>query len=143
MAITNEVVLTRHGVDTSGLELPDLEVPILSASQRQGDVLIRKVPTRKLLLAEIIGPEGVVVVRADTATANTHTLFALSGTCRWAPNPAATDPIELVEGWLEVGADAEAVLIHTEEHNVVGIGPGTYEIRRQREFDENWQRVFD
>ena len=143
MTITNEAVLSRHGVDMSGLELPELEVPILSASQRQGDVLVRKVADCLIAGAEVIGADGVVVVRAETASANTHTLFTLSGECRWAANPAAADPIELVEGWLVVDSDAEAVLIHTEEHNVVGIGPGTYEIRRQREFDENWQRVFD
>lgn len=143
MAITNEAVLSKHGVDMSGLELPELEVPILSASQRQGDVLVRKVPDRSIASAEVIGPDGVVVVRAETASANTHTLFTLTGECRWAANPAAADPIELVEGWLVVGPGAQAVLIHTEEHNVVGVGTGTYEIRRQREFDENWQRVFD
>ena len=143
VTITNEAVLSRHGIDMSGLEMPDLEVPILSASQRQGDVLVRKIETRSVPGAEVIGLDGVVVVRAETASANTHTLFALSGVCRWTPNPAAADPIELVEGWLVVEETAEAVLIHTEEHNVVGIGAGTYEIRRQREFDENWQRVFD
>jgi hypothetical protein len=104
---------------------------------------VRKVPDRAVAEAALIAAEGVVVVRAETASANTHTLFTLSGECRWAANPAAADPIELVEGWLVVGSGSEAVLIHTEEHNVVGIGSGTYEIRRQREFDENWQRVFD
>lgn len=142
MTITNETVLSRHGLDMSGLELPDLEVPVLSASQRQGDVLVRKTAARPLA-GDVITSDGVVVVQAETASANTHTLFALTGTCRWATNPTAVDPDELVEGWLTVEGDSSAVLIHTEEHNVLGIGPGTYEIRRQREFDDNWQRVFD
>lgn len=133
---TNATVLTRHGVDLADIELPDLEVPVLTATQRQGDVLVLKVTTRHD--GQPLGAAGVTVVRAETSTANTHTLH---GDGRWEPSPDADR--DLVQGWLTVPEGGEAWLIHTQEHSAVGIGPGTYEVRRQREFAGEWRRVAD
>ena len=141
--ITNVDVLIAHGIDPSSIEFPELEVPILTGPQRQGDVFLLPITTDKTQGAALITKAGVTVVRAETNTANTHTLHTLSGSCQWLPNTRANDTGELVQGWLTVAADSEAALIHTEEHNVVGIGAGTYEIRRQREYAGVWQRVAD
>lgn len=135
---TNTSVLTAHGISSDAIELPDLEIPIITGSQRQGDVLILKVTTRHE--GAPIPQAGVVVVRAETNTANTHTLV---GNGQWEANPRAGRDSELVQGWLTVPEAGEAFLIHTEEHSALGIGPGTYEIRRQREFAGDWRRVAD
>lgn len=136
MSHTNTTVLTRYGVGDLSVEFPELEVPVISGNQRQGDVLVLQI-TRSYDGGQTVGP-GVTVVRAETNTANTHSLH---GDGTWLPNPdAATD---LVQGWVTVPAGGEAFLIHTEEHNALGIGPGTYEIRRQREFAGEWRRVAD
>lgn len=140
---TNTTILSRHGIDLSSIEHLDLEVPIITGNQRQGDVYLLKVTTDRTKDAEPIGKAGVVVVRAETNSANTHTLHTLTGDCLWLPNARASREDELVQGWLTVTDGAEATLIHTEEHNVLGIGPGTYEVRRQREYAGMWQRVAD
>lgn len=134
---TNTSVLTRHGLDAANIEHPEAEIEIISGNQRQGDVLLLKVTTTHA--GQPLG-KGVTVVRAETNSANTHSLH---GDGLWEPNARASDPSELVQGWLTVPAGGEAFLIHTEEHSALGIGEGTYEIRRQREFAGEWQRVAD
>ena len=141
---TNASILTHHGHQLYQIELPDLEIPIVSGNQRQGDVLVLKVSRlgghfTTGYKGEPLG-KGVTVVRAETNTANTHTLV---GDGHWEPNARATRDDELVQGWLTVPTDGEAFLIHTEEHSALGIGPGTYEIRRQREYAGEWRRVAD
>jgi hypothetical protein len=134
---TNASVLTTHGIDLGAIEHPELEIPIVTGNQRQGDVLILKVTTAHA--GKPIG-KGITVVRAETNTSNTHTLV---GDGHWEPNARANREDELVQGWLTVPNGGEAFLIHTEEHSALGIGEGTYEIRRQREFAGEWRRVAD
>lgn len=133
---TNTAVLARYGIADLALEFPEMEVPVLSATQVQGDVLLLKITTDHA--GRPIG-KGVEVVRSE-AGGNTH---VLNGDGLWEPNARANDPAELVQGWVTVPDGAECFLTHTEEHNVLGIGPGTYEVRRQREFAGEWQRVTD
>lgn len=135
---TNTTVLTAHGVDLSNIEFPELEIPVISGNQRQGDVLILKVTTAHG--GQPLGATGVVVVRSEATASNTHSLV---GDGTWEPNARADQDGELVQGWLTVADGKEAFLIHTEEHSAVGIGAGTYEIRRQREYAGEWQRVAD
>jgi hypothetical protein len=138
---TNTAVLTRYGVPLGSIELPELEIRVLSETQVQGDVLLLKV-TRShgdRQGGKPIG-RGVTVVRAESDARNTHTLH---GDGLWEPNAKAGDPAELVQGWLTVAPGQEAFLIHTEEHSALGVGEGTYEIRRQREYAGEWRRVAD
>ena len=134
---TNTTVLTAHGVSFDKIEHPEAEIQVISGNQRQGDVFVLKVTT--VHGGKPIGT-GVTVVRAETNTANTHSLH---GDGLWEPNARAASETELVQGWLTVPAGGEAFLIHTEEHTALGIGEGTYEVRRQREFAGEWQRVAD
>lgn len=133
---TNTTVLDRFGVSALALEFPEAEVPILTGGQRQGDVLLLPVTTKHA--GEPIG-KGVTVVAAETNSANTHSLH---GDGTWEPN-ARRSVTDLVEGWLTVPEGGEAFLIHTEEHGALGVGPGTYEVRRQREFAGEWAYVAD
>jgi len=132
---TNTTVLTAHGVSADKIEHPEAEIQIISGNQRQGDVMVLKVTTTHG--GEPLG-KGVTVVRAETNSANTHSLH---GDGIWAWSDRAD--MDLLQGWLTVPAGGEAFLIHSEEHSALGIGEGTYEIRRQREFAGEWQRVAD
>lgn len=133
---TNSTVLSRYDISDLAIEFPDAEVPVLTGSQRQGDVLVLAVdPSAEV--GEPIG-KGVTVVRAETNSANTHTLH---GDGLWLADP--NTGTGLTQGRLTVPQGGEAFLIHTEEHNAIGIGEGTYEIRRQREFQGEWRRVAD
>lgn len=131
---TNSQILTAHGYSDLAVEYPELEIPVLTGPQRQGDVLV--VPCQPMEGGEPLG-KGVEVVRSE-AGSNTH---CLHGDGVWLPaENAATG---LVQGYLTVPDSGEAYLIHSEEHGAMGIGPGTYEIRRQREFAGEWRRVAD
>ena len=132
---SNASVLTAHGVSVEKIEHPEAEIKVVSGNQRQGDVLLLKVTTKHA--GKPLG-SGVTVVRAETNTANTHSLH---GEGTWEPNARADT--DLVQGWLTVPEGGEAFLIHTEEHSALGIGPGTYEVRRQREYAGEWRRVAD
>lgn len=143
MTYTNTNILEKHGINLDSIEHLDLEVPIVSGTQRQGDVFLLKITSNKTKNANLIDAKGIVVVRAETNSANTHTLHVLEGTATWLPNARADRQGELVQGWLTVNPDSAATLIHTEEHNVLGIGPGVYEISRQREYAGEWRRVAD
>ena len=112
---TNTSVLTAHGIPTDALELPDMEIPIISGNQRQGDVLVLKVTTTHA--GKPLGKKGVTVVRAETNTANTHTLH---GDGTWAPNARAAE--DLVQGWLTV----KVLLL------VVYVALGSLALRRAR-----------
>lgn len=122
---TNETVFATAGIDTTNLEFPELGIPVLTGVQRQGDLII--VPTEACRSGTPLGA-GVTVVEAESNAGNSHILIGDGAWQRAVGN-------ELIEGWLEVPERGEAFLIHTEEHNALGIGPGSYEIRRQREWD--------
>lgn len=138
--ITNGEILSRHKISSEGIEHLDLEVPILTGHQRQGDVLIIPVPPLENP-GEAVPSNGVTVVRGETSGGNAHIVHALGGECMWLQAPEAATA--LTQGWLTVPEESSATLIHTQEHNVIGIGPGSYEIRRQREFAGEWRRVSD
>jgi hypothetical protein len=142
--ITNGEILSRHQIKTDGIEHLDLEVPIETGPQAQGDVLI--IPVDAVAdQGERVPAKGLTVVRGETEGGNAHILHVLEGECFWAPAPNAAD--ELAQGWLTVPEGSSATVIHTQEHNVIGLGGAaggsTYEIRRQREFAGEWRRVSD
>jgi hypothetical protein len=137
---TNGEILSRHKISTEGIEHLDLQVPMLTRPQRQGDILLVPCEPPKDL-GERISNKGITVVRGETSGGNAHLLHALKGDCYWLPSPTADT--NLVQGCLAVGDDSKATLIHTQEHNVIGVGPGFYEIRRQREYQGEWRRVTD
>ena len=137
--ITNGAILDRHQIDANGIELLDLEVPMLTGPQAQGDVLILPVSERPH--GKRITAKGVTVVAGETTGGNAHILHALDGECFWEAAPDAATA--LVQGWLTVPEGASATLVHTQEHSVLGIGPGCFEMRRQREFAGEWARVSD
>jgi hypothetical protein len=122
---TNESVFATAGIDTTNLEFPELGIPTFTGVQRQGDLIL--VPTEARHSGVPLGA-GVTVVEAESNAGNSHILIGDGLWQRAVGN-------ELIEGWLEVPEGGQAFLIHTEEHNALGIGPGSYEIRRQREWD--------
>jgi hypothetical protein len=133
-------VLDRAGIGTLGVLDAEVDVPVLTGAQRQGDVIVLPRPERTPAAAPVPAA-GVQVVRAE-ASSNTHTLHSWDGTCRYDADDTG-GPTGLTLGTLTVPAGASAYLVHTEEHGANGIGPGTYELRRQREFAGEWRRVAD
>jgi hypothetical protein len=133
-------VLDRARIGTLGVLDTQIDVPMLTGVQRQGDVLVLPRPNRKAAITPIPAT-GVQIVRAE-ASANTHMLLSWDGQCYFDTDPHGGDT-GLTLGTLTVPDGASAYLVHSEEHGANGIGAGTYELRRQREFAGEWRRVAD
>lgn len=132
-------VLALHDITVPNETLAEVEVPVLSGPQRQGDVLI--VPRTPLLsderlAAHAVPKEGVAVVRGE-ATGNTHLLHG-EGEVLWARRDG-----DLLLGVVDVPDGSTAYLIHTDEHGANAMGSGTYELRGKREQADVVRRVAD
>lgn len=141
--LTFAEVLGAHDITVADESLADIEVPVLSGPQRQGDVLI--VPRAPIGASERatftpVPPEGVTVVFGE-ATGNTHLLTAADGVVLWSPAPQGRGSVLL--GVVEVTEGATAYLIHTDEHGANGIAPGAYTFHGKREQAEEIRRVAD
>lgn len=135
-------ILDRAGIDTLGVLDAQIDVPVLAGlAQRQGDLLILPRPN-KTAATTPIPQTGATVVRAETSTGNTHTLHSWDGPVSYF-DVRDSGPAGLVLGVLTVPDGATAYLCHSEEHGANAFGPGTYEIRRQREFAGEWRAVAD
>lgn len=140
MSTTITTLFARHQVMIPPDLAADIDVPVLSGPQRQGDVLI--VPRPKLGTAERaamspVTADGVRVVRGE-ATGNAHILHADGPGVTWLPSE---DGMRL--GVLDVPEGAVAWLIHTDEHGANGIAPGTYVLTGKREQADEVRRVAD
>lgn len=132
---TYEKILGKHDVEIPPHLIADAEVPVLVGLQTQGDVAI--VPTRPgKSAAQVIPAEGVPVVRGE-AGGNTHLLVG-DDAVLWHPAQGGGTPLGLVT----VPAGAVAYLLHP-EHGAMGIGPGSYLLRRQREQADTIRMVAD
>lgn len=131
MSMSLATILDRAGIGTLGVLDAQVDVPVLTVPQAQGDLIVLPRPN-KTPATTPIPQRGVEVVRSE-AGGNTHSVLSWDGPgCFYDTVPGGGDS-GLVLGVLTVPAGATAYLIHTEEHGANGIGAGTYEIRRQRE----------
>lgn len=137
--LTLAQVLEAH--DQQVLDHLDTQVtvPVLTALQAQGDVIVVPAAVAMSRKAKTVLPAaGVPVVRGENG-GNTHTLVADGPALFDQKTPTVTD---LALGVLTVLDGSTAYLIHP-EHGATGIGPGTYEIRRQRQQLEETRLVAD
>jgi len=136
MATTTQMI-EATGVDVCTTQDMDIEIPVLGGLQRQGDVLIR--PTTGVLAMAAVPKTGTPVVRGESG-GNTHTIYAADGPVYCdVSTPSARD---LRVALLSVPEGSTAYLGHP-EHGYMGIAPGSYEIRRQREMAEEIRMVAD
>lgn len=135
-------ILDRANVTVPDETIADIDVPVLTGAQRQGDVGIW--PMRDLSKVQLdtltpVPSKGIAVVRGETTGGNSHILHA-DGPVLWAP-ARGTDLLAL--GTLHVPDGSVAWLIHTDEHGANGIGPGAYRLTGKREQAEEVRRVAD
>lgn len=143
--LTYADTLGKHNIPLPDDLLADVEVPVLTGPQRQGDVGVwprRRPSSAELDAYQPVPPAGVAVVRGEAATGgNAHILDAYDGTVLWRPATGRDSSLSL--GVLHVPDGAVAYLTHTEEHGSNGIGPGTYRLTGKREQAEELRRVAD
>lgn len=137
---TLDQLINHHGVDVD----PHLErqatVPVCDGVVRQGDVIV--VPSALTAEAEVltkpIPAAGFPVVRGE-AGGNTHLLLG-DGPVFYT---AAQERFgSLLLGTVTVPDGSTAYLAHP-EHGYVGIAPGSYVVRRQREQADEIRVVAD
>lgn len=135
MTTTLADAIARHGVEVEEHLDRDEVIPVLSGMQRQGDVIV--IPQRvDASSGEPVGAEGVAVVRGE-AGGNTHLLIG-DGPITW--RSIRNGGLDL--GVIHVPEGATAWLAHP-EHGYLGIGPGCYITRRQREQADEIRVVAD
>lgn len=135
MATTTELI-EATGVSVVTAQDFDLDIPVLSGLQRQGDVMVRPA---KVTATTAVPDGGCPVVRGESG-GNTHAIYAADG-------PVFCDVIDgnaqdLRVACLSVPEGSTAYLGHP-EHGYQGIAPGSYELRRQREMAEELRMVAD
>lgn len=145
MATTFAALIERFGTSTEfvGEFAADLDIPVLSGPQCQGDVsicpahLYGSKPTFGDLVA--VTGAGVEVIRGG-AMNNAHTLRSLDAGVLWRPVVFSDEGVAL--GVLTVPDGAQCFLEHP-EHGFNGIAAGTYVVGRQREQAEAVRMVAD
>lgn len=135
MATTTEL-MNHTGVSIVTDQDFDLDIPVLTGIQRQGDVLVKPAT---VTATTPVPAAGTPVVRGENG-GNTHSIIAADGPVFCDTMPASTRDLRVAT--LTVPADSTAYLAHP-EHGFMGIGPGSYEIRRQREQAEQMRMVAD
>lgn len=133
---TLATLIERHGIDVDEHLDRELTVPILDGLQRQGDVIV--IPNAKATASKPVPKTGTPVVRGE-AGGNTHAIVA-DGEVFCDVRDATAQNLTLA--LLTVPEGSIAYLAHP-EHAYSGIGPGTYEIRRQREQADELRMVQD
>ena len=114
---------------------PNFEIPVLTGVQRQGDVIV--VPADVTATTDVPA-QGTPVVRGESG-GNTHAVYA-DGPVRCDTRAASVR--DLTVATLTVPAGSVAYLGHP-EHGYLGIGPGSYALRRQREQAEELRVLAD
>lgn len=115
----------------------ELDIPVLAGIQRQGDVIV--IPRLGVLAATPVPATGTPVVRGENG-GNTHAIYPADGAVFC--DVAQPSVRELRVATLMVPEGSTAYLGHP-EHGYMGIAPGSYEIRRQREMAEEMRMVAD
>jgi hypothetical protein len=130
-------LITTHGVDVLDHLDRDMEIPVLTGLQRQGDVIV--IPDAKAVATTAVPATGTPVVRGENG-GNTHAILAQGlGVLVDVRTPSTGD---LRVATLTVPAGSVAWLAHP-EHGYMGIGPGTYTVNRQREQADEARIVAD
>ena len=135
MATTSELI-EATGITVCTAQDFDLDVAVLSGMQRQGDVIV--IPA-EVAASTAVPRSGTPVVRGENG-GNTHAIYAADGPVFC--DVSAGSATDLRVAVLSVPEGSTAYLGHP-EHGFLGISPGSYELRRQREMAEELRMVHD
>lgn len=103
--------------------------------KRQGDILL--VPVKKLPddLTEVPRQKGRIVLAEGETTGHLHAIDAPEATFLAADLDSPEDRYLVIKEAERITAEAAVELTHP-EHATITLEPGTYEVRRQREYTE-------
>jgi hypothetical protein len=126
MSSTLGQLIDHHGIDVLAHLERGLEVPVLDGIQIQGDLAVIPAATASPG-GTVVPPEGIAVIPA-VGGGHEHRLLAggRPQSARWAPAERHGTDLGILT------CTEPAYLAHL-EHGYLGIAPGTYLLRRQRE----------
>jgi len=130
-------LITAHGVDVLDHLDRDMQIPVLTGLQRQGDVIV--IPDPKAVATTPVPVEGTPVVRGENG-GNTHAIVAEGPGVLVDVQAPSVSLLRVAR--LTVAPGSVAWLTHP-EHGYMGIGPGAYTINRQREQSDIVRMVQD
>lgn len=128
-------LISRHGVDVLGHLDRDLEVPVHDGLQFQGDLAVIPADTHEHRTDRLVPADGIAVIEAVGAGHEHRLLAGTPGKTWFAPATGRQDI-----GYLTT--QEPAYLAHP-EHGYLGIAPGSYVLRRQREQADEERLVAD
>ncbi len=98
----------------------------------QGDIILERVADVPAGAPIGVDSDGAVVLARGEATGHRHAFYG-GGVTMFRDDALARDmPAELYIGHVQVGSSGAA--LRHEEHDTHDLVPGTYRVRRQREF---------
>jgi hypothetical protein len=107
----------------------------------QGDVILELVDAAPVSGRRIKpDPDGAVVLARGEVTGHRHAFYGGNVTLFRDDALARGVPAELYIGHVKITGRKPAALRH-EEHDTISLPPGTYRVRRQREWDAGEARV--
>ena len=136
MSVTLANLIETHGVAVDEHLDRQVSIPVLTGMQRQGDVLVIPDGSRALATTPVAAA-GVPVVRGENS-GNTHAIVGANVFC----DVRTATANDLTLATLTIPDGETAYLAH-QEHGFMGIGPGTYTLRRQREMADELRVVSD
>lgn len=137
-AATLGQLITEHGIDVLDHLDRQVEVPVTTGLQFQGDLGI--IPARtaggRHSATKPVPPAGVAVIEAIAGGHEHRLLAGTPGTAFWTPATRGGQDIGVLE------CTEPAYLAHP-EHGYIGVAPGAYILRRQREQADEERLVAD
>jgi hypothetical protein len=124
-AATLGQLIDRHGVDVLDHLDRQLEVPALNGLQFQGDLAVIPAPGKNVS-GKAVPTAGIPVIEAVGSGHEHRLLPGAEGTAKFVPQAGFGQDIGVLE------CTEPAYLAHP-EHGYLGIAPGSYVLRRQRE----------
>jgi hypothetical protein len=128
-------LIDRHGIDVLDHLDRQLEVPVLDGLQFQGDLAVIPLERKMAGAWRPVPPEGVPVIEAIGSGHEHRLLASEDGTASLLAGFGGQDI-----GYLET---TEAAYLAHPEHGYLGIAPGSYVLRRQREQADEERLVAD
>jgi hypothetical protein len=138
MTTTLGELTARHGFEVLEHLEAQVEVPVHSGLQAQGDLLIVQVLQHRRPGTSVrteVPAAGIAVIEA-VGSGHEHRLFAGAPGTAWFTPAAGGQDIGVLE------CTEPAYLLHP-EHGATGVAPGAYMLRRQREQADEERLIAD
>jgi hypothetical protein len=129
-------LIDRHGVDVLDHLDRQLEVPVLDGIQMQGDLAVIPTIAERPRTGDTVHAGGIAVIPPVNGGHEHRLLADVPGSAYWRPATGGGQDLGVLH-------TTETAWLAHPEHGYLGIAPGDYVLRRQREQAEEERLVAD